>query len=175
MEFREPDSGDEANISYVITTEQSKTALNSLKILDNSSLSAAIVRMAFPSKVSSGHYKVSVFLPADGIEESCYLTLANGTSSTNRYVDILFTVKGELRYRTASDFTTVMKFERNKWYDIEVTWANDTFNLSVDGVAAVTNAAVINPGNTPTLLEFKAGSNSKKSFFYIDDLTINFK
>lgn len=133
---------------------------------------AAIVRKTFPGAVSSGGYKVSVFLPADGTAESVYLTLANGTSSSNRFVDIFFTGSGELRYRTASDYITVMDFERNKWYDLEVTWANDTFSFSINGTASVTNAAVVNKAITPTLLEFKAGSNSKKSYYYIDDLKI---
>ncbi len=168
---RPPNSGDEANILYLISAEQFKSAPNSLKIVDNSSLSAAIVRKSFPSKAGGGH-KVSVFLPDDGTGESVYLTLANGTNSTNRYIDILFTGKGELRYRTVSDFITVMNYERNKWYDVEVTWANNTFNLSIDGTPTVTNAAVINPANTPTLVEFKAGSNEKKSYYYIDDLKI---
>lgn len=160
-----------------ISTTESKSAPNSLYLLDNSSSDKPYALLNFPNGQSAkGTVSFSSFIPSTNAK-TVYVNIGVGKNNSDRYIELRLQGSGLLQYENGSDDKDIGRFTTDEWHTFAVTWENGLFTVFVDGIPSdnATDISVKSTGlstsNIPKTITFYVGDKSSTgTIAYIDDI-----
>lgn len=161
-----------------VSSKMAKSAPNSLYLSDDSSADKPYALLALKnSPAASGSVSFDAYIPSTNAK-TVYVNFGTGKNNSQRYFELRFNGKnGIVEYENGSDDVKIGSFTTDKWHNINASWSDGKFSISLDGVISpeATNVDVASTGlstdNIPTTVTFYAGDKSSSgTSVYIDNI-----
>lgn len=165
-----PGGADDANV----TSEEQATGYNSLEITGNTTSDVLLLM----GDQTAGKYEVkfSMYIPSGSIG---YYNFQGDVTPGTLYMFEVYLgqagnggaiTPGEAHNIVGQTIVNTFNYPEDQWFDIVYTidLDNDTYDLNVDGTAAITGAAYV--GNLSSIDFYSAGANNH---YYIDDVLVS--
>ena len=155
-----------------VSTDRAYSGNQSLKLVDNSTENKPFARKEFAGGAANvGVVSVMVYVPS-GNAKSSYLSVGTGKNNADRYFEVKISGSGIVSYENGSHDPKIGTLPLDAWHKVELWWAEDAFDVVVNGERMIEAARILNADQTPTGITFYTGDKaSAGNTTYFDDLT----
>lgn len=165
---------DGSDISAIVSSEESISGANAVKLMDGSTTTKPYIRIPFKDgPADEGKVSVKVYTLGKNAK-STYIAIGKDVTvdGVERYLEVQSTGSGKVKFEAGKSDPQVGTVPRDTWNEYVIEWAEGSFSLTINGDLIDDGLPIVDPDNVPTGVVIYTGDNkSTGNVAYIDDLS----